>query len=785
MYISAVYVRFFRSFNYDYLRKAHRDFAPHPWDVLPDDTKFPFVKVPLEREVTTVVGANESGKSQLLTAIKCALTGENIRLGDFCRYSQFFAVDDSISTPHFGLELSGLTDPERSRLAKALKRKRADIGSKFCFFRLGNTTPVIYVPDGDQWTQVSTSAEDGLHELLPTAFEIDSKVALPDSVPIRYLVDGKHSFQTRPRPLRQKFLRTVTSNATSWWGTSEQPPPEQQHSAAQAYNDANQSSEDYEKQLRLADKLLFTVAGISRKAFTALWNAVEADDNGYANGVVDQMNRQLATTLNFPKWWSQDNHFQLMLTLRDQDLVFTIRDRTGTEYSAGERSMGLRFFLSYFIQYKSHTDPGADGNEVLLMDEPDAYLSSAGQQDLLQIFADFANPEDPQRTPTQVVYVTHSPFLIDKNHGERIRVLEKGEDDEGTRVVRNAAQNHYEPLRSAFGSFVAETTFISNCNLMLEGPADQVFLAGMASRLRRRAPDSPDNLDLNTVTLVPASGAKNIPYLVYLARGRDVDKPAVIVLVDNDQEGQEAAAELRHGPKGKPLLQDKFVVVLGGPNHDTIRSDNPAGVVAIEDLIPLDVAVEAAKRYAESFMAPEKAAAIADLTVDEVVFDDSKDTHDAVEQAAAKRVTGFSLAKVGFARCVLDVIGDANAPSGAGVADDNFRALFADLGKLQRQAMRELTTDQTSSKINRLKKSFLLDHRYSATKAQVSYLLEEIETALDTSLDADDVRNQIVSTKRALHLDGEGGDPIADYDEFKEELAKLAYKPLNDAQVES
>ena len=28
MFISAVYVRFFRSFNFDYLRKAHRGFVP-------------------------------------------------------------------------------------------------------------------------------------------------------------------------------------------------------------------------------------------------------------------------------------------------------------------------------------------------------------------------------------------------------------------------------------------------------------------------------------------------------------------------------------------------------------------------------------------------------------------------------------------------------------------------------------------------------------------------------------------------------------------------------------
>jgi predicted ATP-binding protein involved in virulence len=71
------------------------------------------------------------------------------------------------------------------------------------------------------------------------------------------------------------------------------------------------------------------------------------------------------------------------------------------------------------------------------MDEPDAHLSSEGQQDLLKIFDAFARPVDG-RKPVQVVYVTHSPFLIDKNYAERIRVLEKGVSEEGTRVVRDA-----------------------------------------------------------------------------------------------------------------------------------------------------------------------------------------------------------------------------------------------------------------------------------------------------------------------------------------------------------
>lgn len=53
----------------------------------------------------------------------------------------------------------------------------------------------------------------------------------------------------------------------------------------------------------------------------------------------------------------------------------------------------MAHFLGYFVRYLSHEPASTD--EVLLMDEPDAYLSTSGQQDLLKVFDAFANPAGP------------------------------------------------------------------------------------------------------------------------------------------------------------------------------------------------------------------------------------------------------------------------------------------------------------------------------------------------------------------------------------------------------
>ncbi|MEV6348369.1 AAA family ATPase [Actinoplanes sp. NPDC051851] len=783
MFISAVYVRFFRSFNFDYLRKAHRGFTPDPWDVLePDGLQYPFVRIPLQRDVTTVVGANESGKSQLLWAIKHALTGKGIERADFCRYSQFFAVDKAMAFPDFGLEFRNLEPDDRETLGKACKIGFDEATDSFWMFRIGGKDPVVHTRQNDGWAKHPVKDKKAFETLLPQWFEIDATVALPQSVPIKYLAEEERSLRTGPRQSRLGLVNTLLENASSWFASAEGVTAATP-TLVSTFTAASAQSAEHDKQLALADDLLLQVAGIDRTAFQELLKAVEAGKDGFANGIVERINRGLAGALNFPKWWSQDLHFQLLVTLRDQDLVFTIRDRTGTEYSADERSGGLKYFLSYFVQYLSHKPPKAGTREVLLMDEPDAYLSSTGQQDLLRIFEDFADPADPARTACQVVYVTHSPFLIDKNHGERIRVLEKGEGDEGTRVVRNAARNHYEPLRSAFGGFVAETTFISNCNLMLEGMSDQVMLAGMSARLRRQKTAASDSLDLNTVTLVPAGSAPHIPYLVYLARGRDVDRPAVIVLLDSDTSGNQAATALKKGPGGKPVIEAKFVLQLGDLPADELTSTFPDGAVAIEDLIPLAIGIAAVKRYADEFLEPAEAAKLRSLSTKDVSFAGCSGTHDALEQAAAERLEGFHLDKVGFARSVLEAVScDESLTVATQTMEANFRVLFRELGRRQRQAMREIATEKTSAKIKRLKRSFLLDHPATALKEQVMLLLEDVEAVLDNSVDAEALRSQIRSTRREFGLDDDPTTPIADFGAFRDRLEELVYREVNDVQ---
>ena len=342
----------------------------------------------------------------------------------------------------------------------------------------------------------------------------------------------------------------------------------------------------------------------------------------------------------------------------------------------------------------------------------------------------------------QVLYVTHSPFLIDKNRADRIRVLAKGSGDEGVRVVRDVGRNHFEPLRTALGGFVGETSFIGNCNLMLEGLADQIFLAGMSDLFSRGDVANTERLDLNQITLVPAGSASHVPYLTFLARGRDADKPAVIVLLDGDAEGDRAAKELqRGGPRYKQLLRPDYVAQLKPDGIPGLTSDRPQGPLDIEDLIPVDIALDAAKSYFRELGLGEPDAFPPVETVCRLL---SKSTGvlKAVQEALEEAGIELRLEKVGFARHALAAF-EAQDSDSTATMRTRFAALFVHLTAMQRKAERERDRESIAARVDREKNTFLRDQLSTATKADVVVLLERVEAVVDASVEGDALLTEV------------------------------------------
>ena len=774
MRLTKVYVRFFKSFNYDYERKFHRTSTPDPWEDI-DGAWYPFVRIDLEASITAIVGANESGKSHLLDTIERLITGSKIDRSEFCRYSRFFSVQqDERRSPDFGGEFE-LVNETDVKLAKKHLQIDALVGERFHLFRLNGDSPVIY-RTGQKAPIKVEAKQSKLSLVLPAVFRLDAHVPLPASIPLCELAQNAK----RPPGTRRSRYSVFDAVFGRAWSNA----GEFAKAAPELYGLFSGGDRDIvEQQYELGRALLLKVAKIEPTTFEDLSEALANEREGYVNGVIQKINNALASHLNFPRWWAQDRDFRLMVSPREYELVFTIRDCTRTDYSFAERSSGLKYFLSYHVQLLAHRPPVTGQPEILLMDEPDAYLSSQGQQDLLRILEAFALPDDSSRQD-QVVYVTHSPFLINRNAGDRIRVLDKGVTDEGTRVVKDVTQNHYEPLRSSLGPFVGETSFISGSNLFVEGLADQVLLAGVSSHLLAVGVPKMDTLDLNTTTIVPAGSASSVPYLVYLARGRDVVRPACVALLDSDEQGDNAVKVLaRGGPRRKGLVPSEFVLQVGAwaETTPTLSIAPNVAVHELEDLLPIPVAVTAARNYAMKVanVSHEVACTLSEDHVRQRLQQESDSLFNALTEAFVDSLgPDAHIEKVGFAKEVIAVLAasrGAAPPPEIEELQDNFGPLLSNLARLLRLANQREEERRLNNGLNRTIAAFLDDYPRTTTREHARLLIEKLQASVEDSSDGDRVSLETAKLLREFDLDENLNEPINRYNEFCERIKALRY----------
>ncbi len=829
MRLKKIFIRFYKSFNDDFLRKNDDRVKPKPWELI-NDAFYPYIVVPIESKITTIVGANESGKSHLLSAIEKALFGKNIEPSDFCRYSPLFTVKkNELKYPDFGSEWSGLSKPEEASVRKIIEIRDNIIFDKFLIFRNNVDDLTFYLPEKGDYIPYKLSEKQiiELQKLLPRPFRIESNVALPSSVPIKKLVEldredysGSQKFELLDREQRNRIVKAldVFSNNPELitrirhLGGEKREEIEYEaitslKSIISALDEVSLSDIEKarrEKEFQLAYKLICKIAEVDTNSLLNLADAIQNGMQGFANGIIDKINHQLAINLNFPNYWVQDRNFCLKVVARDYDLVFTITDRTGTEYSFDERSQGLRFFLSYYIEYRSH-EPHHNKTEILLMDEPDAYLSSQAQQDLLKVFDLFASPEPGSHLthPVQVVYVTHSPFLIDKNHTERIRVLQKGNEDEGTRVVKDFAKNRYEPLRSSIGPHIGESVFIGNCNLMVEGIGDQIIIAGAARYLRVINVSKLETLDLNHITIVDSGGANQVPYMVYLACGRHVEQIAVIVLLDSDKCGNDAKKQLlgKIGQHRRPLIKEQFILQLGDLKEDfSLVAYNATVKLEIEDIIPLPICIQATKLYLQEFLQVDETE-VSFLTEGLILSKiNDRTILDAIQESVSDVFyKELEVSKAGFARNVIQVVNewsqrgelDENQSKALQIFGENFKILFKKLNLMQRTAQKRLIKEMLSQKIERLKKSFIVLHPVSAKREDGVILLDEIEDLLKSNIENEShqeieaIQNAVQNLRRDYKLDVEMNKTIDDYTGFQMGLERIKYAGLLASQEET
>jgi hypothetical protein len=207
------------------------------------------------------------------------------------------------------------------------------------------------------------------------------------------------------------------------------------------------------------------------------------------------------------------------------------------------------------------------------------------------VFESLVSFESSKQT-CQLVYTSHSPFLINQNFPRRVRVVTKEEAEEGTQYQGRASSRRYEPVRSALGINCAQTLFMGATNLVLEGPTDQYLLTEVI-RTHSKPETVASWLDLNSIAIVSADGVDNVEKVLSASQWGDEPIPATVVVIDADR--KDVIDRITGVSKdAKFLVEKEFALALDGLLID--KKDN--GVfVTIEDVVPWRLYATCLARY--------------------------------------------------------------------------------------------------------------------------------------------------------------------------------------------
>lgn len=214
-----------------------------------------------------------------------------------------------------------------------------------------------------------------------------------------------------------------------------------------------------------------------------------------------------------------------------QYLKVVVEDELGVEIEIDQRSAGFQWLVSFFVVFFAEADD-AHSNAILLLDEPGLSLHGLKQRDFRQTLSRLAEGN-------QTVYTTHSPFLVGSEELDLVRVVEMTSRDEGTKVHRTVTASDPAallPLQEALGYDLAQSLFVHQRNLVLEGLTDFWYLDATAHLLRDAG-----IADLNPrIALLPANSAGKVVYFATILHANNLK---VAALLDSDNAGDQAAKQ--------------------------------------------------------------------------------------------------------------------------------------------------------------------------------------------------------------------------------------------------
>lgn len=293
----------------------------------------------------------------------------------------------------------------------------------------------------------------------------------------------------------------------------------------------NQTDAELSAEALKTSKALFELAGIdiSKLIDASTFETFIAELEATSNEITDQIFEYWSTNENLEIKFEIEN----IRNPQNQNIIEKVLDirvrntRHRVSLPLKNRSKGFNWFFSFIVWFSKIQSDG-NKNFILLLDEPGLNLHASAQSDLLRYIEDLAKEY-------QIIYTTHSPFMIDSNHLERVRTVY---DSDSGSIISSAIQEKDPdtlfPLQAALGYDIAQNLFISKNNLLVEGPADLLYLSILSSILESEKREGLKD----SITIVPIGGMDKVASFISLLRGNKLN---IVCLLDSfsDQKGKQ------------------------------------------------------------------------------------------------------------------------------------------------------------------------------------------------------------------------------------------------------
>lgn len=377
-------------------------------------------------------------------------------------------------------------------------------------------------------------------------------------------------------------------------------------------------------------KVLFDFIGLNPKEILELGN----DSANLSQDEIEKFNKKKEErtvllnsassklTKEFKQWWKQGNY---VFDLRADGKFFKIwvSDEKRPEKVVLEaRSTGLQWFLSFYLVFLTQTKTNLK-NTIILLDEAGLSLHPLAQKDLLAFFKNLA-------TTNQIIHTTHSPFLVDTNNIDSVKIAYI--DNDGYTVISNDLRANSDPKRdtsvyavhAALGLSVSDI-MLNGCQpVIVEGASDQYYLNAIKTYLIASGLFKPSK----DIVFMPAGGVKGVSAIASIVSAKG-ELPYVII--DGDTSGTSFKDKLK---KDLYKAEDHKLICL----KDFVEG---LEAVEIEDIIPFSCISKAIDRLFRS---------VDDFEFDEV-YDSKKSLLSQIEEyARMNRVLLPKGYKVGIAK---------------------------------------------------------------------------------------------------------------------------------------